>query len=548
MAAPFTIFPARKVITMNPGFPEATAIAVRDGRVLGVGTREELAGWGEHQVDETSRDKVLIPGFVEAHCHVMEGAMWSFPYVGYFDRVAPDGKHWPGCRSVDDVIARLRETDATMDNPSQTLFAWGLDPIYFPGERLTAAHLDRVSETRPVFLFHASGHLATVNTALMLAEGISRETDAPGVVKDANGEPLGELQEFSGLVRARTAMGMLMTASDSAEAIRNMGRACVRAGVTTFTDLGAMLFRPDLVARWQEVVNEDSFPARASVAYGPLFGGPSDPEQIAAIVADLATKSTDKLRFGQVKLVLDGSIQGFTACVGPPGYFCGEDHAQWLVDPEALPEMVLAYHRAGLTVHAHCNGDLASEAFISAVEAALSAHPRVDHRHTIQHCQLTTAAQYRRMAAAGMSANIFSNHIYFWGDQHREITLGPERTARMDACATAAREGVRFALHCDAPVTPLGGLHLAWAAANRLTASGQVLGEHEHIPVYDALRAVTLDAAYTLRMDHEAGTIESGKRADFAVLDEDPLAVDRAEVKDIPVWGTVIGGFPQPAN
>ena len=544
----FTIFTARKIITMSPGLPEATAVAVRDGRVLGVGTVGELAGWGEYIVDGTFDDKVLLPGFVEAHCHAMEGAMWSFPYVGFFDRTAPDGKRWHGCKSVDAVLKRLREADAAVDDPNATLFAWGLDPIYFPGDRMTAVHLDRASVTRPIFVFHANAHLATVNSALLRAEGIAAATDVPGVVKGVDGEPIGELQELQAMIQARTAIGMLMRASDAPEGMRNMGRACVNAGVTTFTDLGAMLFRPDVVARWLEGTGEDAFPARASVAYGPLMGGPQDPSEVAAIVAELATRSTDKVRFGQVKLVLDGSIQGFTACVGWPGYFSGVDHSQWLIEPERLNDTVAAYHGAGLTVHAHCNGDLASEAFIGAVEHALRTHPRWDHRHTVQHSQMTTAAQYRRMAALGMCANIFSNHIFFWGDQHRDVTLGPERAARMDGCATAKHEGVRFAIHSDAPVTPLGGLHLVWCAANRLTASGRVLGEDERISVYDALRAVTVDAAYTLRMDHEVGTIESGKWADFAVMEADPLEVDPIEVKDIPVWGTVLAGVANPAR
>jgi predicted amidohydrolase YtcJ len=381
----------------------------------------------------------------------------------------------------------------------------------------------------------------------MAAEGIGPETTAPGVVRDGSGKPTGELQELPAMILARTAIGMLMRASDSAESLRQMGRAVVQAGVTTFADLGAMLFRPDVVARWQEVTSEPDFPARASVAYGQLLGGPQDPIEITGIVKKLVLENTDRLRFGQVKLVLDGSIQGWTACLGWPGYFTGADHSQWLVEPQHLKELVATYHAAGLTVHAHCNGDLASEAFIAAVEDALRQAPRWGHRHTVQHCQMTTAAQYRRMAAAGISANIFSNHIYYWGDQHRDLTLGPERAARMDACATAAREGVRYALHCDAPVTPLGGLHQVWAAANRLTASGEVLGEHERIPVYDALRAVTVDAAYTLGMDHETGTIESGKWADFAVLDADPLEVDPLEIRDIPVWGTVSAGAPYPA-
>jgi predicted amidohydrolase YtcJ len=202
-------------------------------------------------------------------------------------------------------------------------------------------------------------------------------------------------------------------------------------------------------------------------------------------------------------------------------------------------------HEAGLTVHTHCNGDEASEVFISAVERAQREHPRPDHRHTVQHSQMTTAEQYRRMAAAGMCANIFSNHIYYWGDEHRDLTIGPERAAAMDGAATALAAGVRIALHSDAPVTPLGALHLAWCAANRLTASGQVLGEGERISVAAALHAVTLGAAHTLRLDDEVGSIAPGKRADFAVLEEDPLAVEPREVKDIGVWGTVLGGVAQ---
>jgi hypothetical protein len=118
----------------------------------------------------------------------------------------------------------------------------------------------------------------------------------------------------------------------------------------------------------------------------------------------------------------------------------------------------------------------------------------------------------------------------------------------MDGCATAKQEGVRFAIHSDAPVTPLGGLHLVWCAVNRRTASGEVLGEGERISVYDALRAVTIDAAFTLRMDREVGSIESGKRADFAVLDADPFEVDAGVIRDIPVWGTVLAGVANPAR
>ena len=176
------------------------------------------------------------------------------------------------------------------------------------------------------------------------------------------------------------------------------------------------------------------------------------------------------------------------------------------------------------------------------MEAALKACPTSDHRYTLQHCQLADAAQFRRMKALGLGVNLFANHHFYWGDQHRSVTVGPERAERMNACRSALDEGVPFSVHSDAPITPLAPLFTAWCAVNRLTASGRVLGAHQRIGVMDALRAITLGAAWTLKLDGEVGSIECGKRADFAVLEDDPTTVDPAALKDVRVWGTVQGG------
>lgn len=212
--------------------------------------------------------------------------------------------------------------------------------------------------------------------------------------------------------------------------------------------------------------------------------------------------------------------------------------------PEAMKETLLKYHQAGLTVYCHCNGNEAVDVFLDAVEYAQSMAYWPDHRHTIQHCQTTTRDQYQRMANLGVCANIFSNHIFYWGDQHYAYTMGPDRAERMEACRTAKETGVHFTLHSDAMVTPLGQLHTAWCAVNRVTASGRVLGEYEKLSVYEALYAVTLDAAYQLKLDHELGSIEPGKLADFTILEENPLAIDPMRLKDIKIWGTVVGGKP----
>jgi predicted amidohydrolase YtcJ len=545
-----TIFRAKKIITMNPSNPEGTHIAVREGRILGVGSLDEVAGWGEYTLDDTFKEKVIIPGFVEAHGHTLEGAMWNFPYIGFFDRVGADGTLWKGCKSLDEVVAALKKIEAEMTDPDANLLAWGIDPLYFPGDRLTRVHLDQVSPTRPVFILHASGHLATVNSALLRQENITKESPTAGVATGADGEPNGELQEMPAMALAKTALHLLLGAMGSPDSIWRYGYSARNAGVTTVVDLGSTQVDDDkVVETHRTVVNDENFPARLVVAYATGMTKLKLDEQVQRGL-QLVERNSDKMRFNHVKLILDGSNQGFTGQILWPGYYKGEDQGQFLIPPEQVKEVVLAFHRAGYKISAHCNGNATVEMFIDAVEYALRECPRWDHRHTVEHCQVTTHAQYRRMKALGMCANLFANHIHFWGDQHRDLVFGPERAAGMNACATALREGVPFAIHSDCNVTPLGGLLSMWSAVNRLTASGKVLGPYERISAYEALKAVTITPAYLLKMDHEVGSLECGKFADFAVLEESPLDVDPVKIKDIKVWGTVLGGkkFPNKVN
>jgi predicted amidohydrolase YtcJ len=552
---PGTIFRARRVVTLDHALPEAEAVAVRDGRIVGVGTPDELrAVWGRFEVDDRFGDAVLLPGFVEAHSHSFEGAIWAWEYVGSFPRLAPDGVERAGCRTFDELIDTLRRLDAALDDPDESLIVWGFDPIYFPGERLAARHLDTVSRTRPICVLHASLHLVTVNTALMeregFAEGFPDGLGVEGVPTDGSGRPIGELQEMAGMSLARKEMLALLGATSDPAAIRRFADMARLVGCTTVTELGATRLTGDAdVELWTGAAAAPGFPARMVPLFNPARGFAGTAEEAAAHVVGLRERSTDKVRLGLVKIVLDGSIQGFTARLNPPGYLPHPDgtprgNGIWLVPPEQFSDWFEAFHRVHVTVHTHVNGDEAVDLLLDTAEAVLASHSWLDHRHTAQHTQLTTAAQYRRMAALGMCANIFSNHIYYWGDQHAAITVGPDRAARMDACATADREGVRYSVHSDASVTPLGSLHTMWCAVNRVTASGVVLGPHERIGVDRALRAVTIDAAHQLRMDHEIGSIEAGKLADLVALSEDPYDVDPMALKDIEVRGTVVAGEP----
>ncbi len=535
-----TIYRARRILTMNLARPEATHVAVRKGRILGVGPLGELTGWGRHALDERFADKVLMPGLVEGHSHTMEGTFWRYVYTGYFDRMDPDGRTWPGAKSIDAVLARLREANDALKDPAAPLSGWGLDPIYFGERRVCRSDLDRVSATRPVGVLHASSHVLNVNTkALELAGLLRKGVNHPGIPLGGDGLPTGELKGPDPMMMASGHVGFdrEVLAADEL-GLRYFGKLCVRKGVTTAGDL-ANLLPENAVAMMLRVTGEDSYPARiVSLLRLQLLTGQALIDRALALRA----RSTDRLRLGMVKLVADGSIQGFSARLRAPGYYNGAPNGLWYIPPEQMREAYRLALKHGVQVHTHTNGDEATELVLDCVEEALRAHPAPDHRFTMQHCQLADAAQFRRMKALGMCVNLFPNHHYYWGDQHYAMTVGPERAERMNACATARDAGVPYAIHSDAPVTPLGPLFTAWCAINRRTASGRVLGVAERIGLDEALRTITLGAAYTLKLDGEIGSIEAGKRADFAVLEDDPRELGPAGIKDARIWGTVQGG------
>jgi predicted amidohydrolase YtcJ len=293
------------------------------------------------------------------------------------------------------------------------------------------------------------------------------------------------------------------------------------------------------VALLQDTTRAPDYPVRL-VPLLRLIG--ITPQAAVARAVALRAQQTEQLRLGRIKVVADGSIQGFSARLCWPGYHNGAPNGLWYTPPETVRSCYTEALRHGVQVHTHTNGDEATDMALDCMADALAEVPRPDHRFTLQHVQLANTAQFKRMKALGMGVNLFANHTFYWGEQHHAITVGPERAARMNACATALREGVPMSIHSDAPITPLSPLFTAWCAVQRETAAGRVLGEQERISVQQALSAITIGAAYSLGLDGEIGSIECGKRADFCVLHEDPSAVPGSALKDVAIWGTVQNG------
>lgn len=532
-----TVFSSRKIITMDPNMHEATHVAVRNGTILAVGGPDCAAGWGDQKLDDRFRDKVLLPGLIEAHAHVAAGGVWRHCYVGHYERVDPEGANWPGVTRCDAIVERLR-TAARADS-SGPVVGWGFDPSFVDGPRMDRHLLDRVSKERPVVVMHSNFHVLTANSAALESARMERLGNVEGVRRAPDGALSGELQEFEAMGPVMKHAGIEFSDLSDESAVRAYGRLAKNCGVTTIADLNSDLF-DDEISMLLGVTSEDGFPIR----YAPVMAATNlDPEEVAERAIAARGRSTEKLRLGSAKLFADGAIQARTAKLKPPGYLSGDDCGMWNMDMDDFRRSVRVLHGAGVKIHIHANGDEATEQTILAFERAMLLSPNPDLRHTLEHAQLAGIDQFKRMKALGLTVNLFANHVHYFGDIHWTSSLGPDRARRMDACADAWRvfDG-EFAIHSDAPVTPLNPLKTAWCAVNRVTAGGRQLGGSQKISVGQALRCITLGAAHVLKLDGLAGSIQCGKFADFCVLDDDPLAASPAEFADIPIAATVLGG------
>lgn len=532
------IFQAKKISTMDQEKPFVTHVAVDGNKIVGVGGVEIVDSFPGFVLDSRFANYTILPGFVEGHAHLVAGQDGLAPYVGYFDRPSPEGE-LKGLKSMEEIISYLQECAIKL-GPNEPLIATGFDPIYFSG-KIGREDLDKVSADRVVLLMHASGHLITANTKALGLIPQEKLDSTSGVAKDQDGKPTGELQEIKAMTLAFTLLGeSFLKFSDPTILFPRFVKLAQMAGVTTITDMGVdlSLDDPKQIDLLLKITND--VPLRLV----PMYFVPmttKKPEDIPDYVKSLQEKNTEKLRFGHVKFMSDGSIQGYTARLTQP-YINGVQNGIWNQDPDQLKMYAKLFNSADMQVNCHCNGDEASGAFIEAIKEALSEHPFPDNRHTVQHAQMLSDEQFNEVKNLGMGLNIFTNHIYYWGDQHSEKTIGPERANNLDRAGTAKKLGIPFSMHCDASVTPIAPLFNAWTAVNRTTATDKVLGPGEKITVADALYAMTMGSAYLLKLENEIGSISVGKKADFVVLGQDPYEVDQKALKDVPVITTVFGG------
>lgn len=530
---PVTIYSGGPIVTMTGDTPETVeAIAVRDGRIVAVGTSEAVAkaaGRDARRVDLKGR--ALLPGFIDAHGH-----------VGFVGQNAGMVQLQPPPVGGVDSIAKLqqafRDWGATRKLPESVPYVGnGFDDSQLADKRFPTRHdLDAVSATRPLLAIHVSGHLAVLNSAMLKSVGIGAETpDPPGGVirREADGKtPNGVLEETAlfGPLKVLTPAG-----PDAGVAALVAGERIYAAnGITTAQDGRVM---PESWSALDEAARRGVLPLDTVALVSFEREWPAD------VRAKIGKGYEGRLRIGGIKLTLDGSPQGRTAWLHDPVPVPPEGKG---ADYRGYPAIDLGLFNAKLAdaarnhwqVFVHVNGDEAAQALIDGVRA----NGLAGRRTIAIHNQVVTRAQLGEMKTLDIQPSFFANHTWYWGDWHRDVALGPKRADFISPQATAWTLGLRPTAHNDSPVVEPDIMRLVWSSVNRRTQSGDILGPLERIPVYRALQQVTINAAWQIGEDADKGSLAPGKRADLVVLDTDPLTADPAKLFRIKVVATIKDG------
>lgn len=564
-----TIYHGGPILTMVKDGDRTEALAVKDGLILAVGALSEvLACKGPDTKVVALKGKCLMPGFFDPHSHiVMQSVKFSTANL--------DPKPIGEAGSIADIQRILRGwIEKKKIEPGKWVIGWGYDDTGIKEKRHpNRDDLDAVSTDHPILLMHISSHLMTGNSKMLKEIGVTSETKDPegGRIqrKPGGNEPNGVLEEIAmTLVLKKLPMP---TPERAMEMMEEGMRFYAKAGITTAQDCASGKGALRLLKAMEQ---QGKLPI--DIIAWPMYKGVDDAE-FDTIVSD--RRKRGRLRRGGLKMTIDGSIQGYTAFLSTPYYVqpgdaqptadkCITDTAEHIfvstdtpsgsggkpvesgeahrgysnMTQEEIDSWLKRCDDANVQTQVHTNGDAATDMLIKAVKKVRGDKPRPELRTTIIHAQTIREDQLDFSAKHGLTPSFFPIHVYFWGDRHREIFLGPERAARISPSRTALNRKLKVTLHHDAPIAGIEMLTVAWSAVNRVTTSEKELGPEQRITPFEALLAITADAAWQNFEEDRKGTLEAGKLADMVVLSDDPLAVHPMKIKDIQVLETIKEG------
>lgn len=485
---------------MDPQRPRAEALAVRDGRIVALGSWEDVAPYAENVEMLDLDGKTVLPGFIDSHVH--------FTWTG-LEKTAVD---FGAAESAEAVRAILAEAASEIP-PDQLIFGTGINHYRFPGHQMpTVADLDAVTSDHPVFIGGVTGHYALANTRCL--RELELPLDTPGL-------------DSTGLLRDRAnsmADHRLSTRFAREQGLERLHRAAaeqaVAVGLTTVHAL--------------EGADQPSDPEVQAL----LDIAPALPVRLVIWYQTMQVEAVQELGLPRIGgcILLDGDFGPHTAALLEPYADQPDNWGTLYYTQDDVDVFVDAAHRAGLQIAMHAVGDRAAEQALDAYERALERWPRPDHRHRIEHFEIYDAKLVERAGWLGVHLAIQPPfNVYFGGHTRLNPILGEERAVRSDPLRSLIDAGIRVGGGSDSMVTPMQPLYGVHCAVNHSNPA-------ERIEVERALQLYTLDNAVLAFEEEEKGSLEVGKLGDFVVLAEDPLEIDPRKIKDIPVEMTVVGG------
>jgi len=536
-----TIFYGGPIVTVNAKNEEVQALAVQNGKIVAVGTKDavtqEWQSSGTKLVD--LQGQTLMPGFVEPHVHIMVTSVFEGLGLNLSNFSLPyDTK--------ETLISKMK---AHLKNIPQGgwLFGFGVDPSRttpFMAE-LTADDLDQVSKEVPIFIVNQSGHIGYVNHKAIELAGITDKTPNPkggGIyVKDAKGKLTGKLVEPPSYLPFMAKMPN-PTEAELFGAIQGTMKKMASTGVTTASDMsvGGNFGVDKEVAIYKAIFAKNASPIRVR---GYLFSETLP----AGYNAIKPNEGDDKLRFVGIKYITDGSTQGLTAALNQP-YTYPKD-TKWTgalnyKDADIYASMK-SFFDQGWQISSHSNGDKAIDQALNSYAKLLTGNSKPQERRLrIEHFTVNSESQVKKAVKLGVIPSFTIGHVNYWGAAFNNHIIGSERAARIDPAGDFKRLGGKFTLHSDSPVSNVGPLNYVSEEVTRLwqLPPQKVLGPTQAVSVDDAIRAITIDAAYQIFADNIVGSLEVGKQADLVVLEKNPRKTPPAEIRNIKVNGTWIDG------
>lgn len=549
---PITVFIAKKIITMDPSWPEGTAVAVRDGKILSVGSLDSLKPWlsqSTYTIDKTFADKIIMPGFIEAHGHpLIGGTAMTRPLLTYLPLPNPYGPAFPGVKTKAAAMTLLREYVKQAKSSNEPVIVWGYDDEAM-GSTLDAKELDKISMTQPILVWDASEHTVFTNTAALTKYHItSADAKIHGVMLDKSGNPNGQFlgTDAAAFILPKALAGVL-TPEAAYKNVKFLMDLSHMNGLTTTTELAFGIINFDLeLGVYNKYFNNPETPMRIMIVTDADSAKAYKANEAISFVKNLENQNTDKLMFNGIKFFSDDAFLNLNMVIDNPGYIDGHQGI-YITPPDQFAEKMFPWWDAGFHIHVHSNGNGGNTSTINALSQLMLRKPRFDHRFSVEHYGISTPEMARKIKLLGGVVSANPTYLYSRSELNAPH-FGSDRAYTAVRFKTLLDAGVPTSIHSDTPVAPPEPLKEVWMVVTRQGLSGNVHAPEERVSVDQALRMITIDAAYTLGEDNKIGSISPGKFADFTVLEADPRAVPKETIKDIKVWGTVVGGKIYPAK